>query len=180
MKVTLIRHGETNYNVKQLCSSKVGREVFLSEKGIEQAKLAAEKLKDSSFDIIIVSEMFRTQQTASIINESCGVPIFIDSLLNEHNPGEFEGRSVQEYWASLDSCADKETATPGNSESHKHVKERIHTFLENLKKKKQFSSVLIVTHEAIIRYLIAIVKKLTTEELEKVHIKNCQITTVEI
>ena len=68
MQVYFIRHGQTNYNLLNLCNDVVDKQVSLTEIGKQQAASLANTLKDVHIDKILVSELPRTRQTADIIN----------------------------------------------------------------------------------------------------------------
>ena len=52
MKVFTVRHGQTNYNLKHLCNDDPLVNVFLTDKGKEQSRVVAQKLKEHHFDEI--------------------------------------------------------------------------------------------------------------------------------
>ena len=63
----LIRHGQSIWNAANLFTG--WENVGLSEKGILEAKNAAEKLTNINFDSVFTSELIRAQKTAEIIIE---------------------------------------------------------------------------------------------------------------
>lgn len=70
LELYLIRHGESKGNVprdSEVISVKEAFDPSLTEKGIAQAKLAGEHLKDVDFDVIYSSALQRTVHTASEI-----------------------------------------------------------------------------------------------------------------
>lgn len=178
MKITVVRHGETNYNVKQLCNAKPGEHVYLTPLGVSQAEDAAKKLKNESFDVILVSELFRSEETASIINMYHLRPMFIDDRINDRLSG-MEDQSVNEWVKALELTGDWYNGKVNDGESFNDVKKRVFNFLDELKKKKQFSSVLIVTHMAIFRIIKMYFENLTNEEAWELSIPNCHIETFE-
>jgi alpha-ribazole phosphatase len=66
--IYLVRHGETEWNVKKITQGQ--SESYLTEKGVEQAKETAEKLKDVKFDAIFSSDLNRTYKEFSSGNRS--------------------------------------------------------------------------------------------------------------
>ena len=72
MEIYLLRHGQTDYNVRGLCNDDPARAVNLNSAGIRQAMAAAERLKSTTISRILVSELPRTQHTAAIINRYHG------------------------------------------------------------------------------------------------------------
>ena len=66
MKIYVVRHGQTNWNVKGKIQGK--SDIELNEKGIEQAKELKELIKNYDINLIISSPLKRAKQTAEIIN----------------------------------------------------------------------------------------------------------------
>ena len=99
MKVTFVRHGQTDWN-------RAGRmqgilDIPLNEKGLEQARETARLLKDEQFDAVYLSPLLRTRQTAQIICEGRRVPMIEERRLIERDMGEFEGKSWDEFDSGL-------------------------------------------------------------------------------
>lgn len=119
MKVYLLRHGETEYNVRKQYQG--SRDIPLSAKGREALRRA-----DVSPRTVYVTPLCRTEQTARILfPEARLIPV---PGLREMNFGVFEGRSYlemaddPEYRAWVDSgCEDK---IPGG-ERRKEFCERV-------------------------------------------------------
>ena len=79
MKVTFVRHGQTDWN-------KVGKQqgrmdIPLNATGIEQAHQTAELLKSEPFDRVYSSPLTRARQTAEIICENRDIPIILEPRL---------------------------------------------------------------------------------------------------
>jgi len=67
MKLYIVRHGQTGYNIdNKVCGIS---DVELTSLGKQQAKMASEQLKDISLDMIFASPLQRAHETAKIINE---------------------------------------------------------------------------------------------------------------
>ena len=60
MKIYVIRHGQTDWNVAGKCQGRT--DIELNETGIEQAKQAKEQLKNYNIDQIICSPLKRTRK----------------------------------------------------------------------------------------------------------------------
>ena len=166
MKIYFARHGRTNYNDLNLCNADPSVDVHITATGIEQAKALAEKLKDVPLDCIFTSELKRTQQTAEIVNQFHHIPIEVDSLLNDHRSG-YEGKSTKQLIKATDTAENKWTARFNGGESIEDVKQRVNTFLENLKK-QPYETVLIVSHGWVIHTAVAIIKHISNEEAWKI------------
>ena len=99
MKIYIVRHGQTNHNVKKIYSNE---DEDLNLNGINQANKLKEQIKKIDYDIIISSPLIRAKHTANIINVK-NTDILIDERLTERNPGSLNGISLsatnrEEYW----------------------------------------------------------------------------------
>ena len=88
--IYVIRHGQTELNIRQVLQ---GRSNYpLNEKGIAQAREAAERLREVAFSLVYSSPLIRAVQTAEII--APGVPVTIDERLIEMDYGPYEGMDL--------------------------------------------------------------------------------------
>lgn len=162
MKLYVARHGQTNYNDLGLCNSDPTTDVHLTEVGTKQAENLANKLKDVKIDQIFVSELKRTKQTADIVNQFHDVPVNIDARLNDNRSG-YEDKHFSEYYAALDSSNNKWSVRLNDGESLEDVKERVRSFLDELKA-KSYSSVLVVTSMVIVQAIYGILGNRSNQE----------------
>lgn len=146
MKVYVIRHGQTEWNV--LKKMQGSADIPLNEKGIEQAQKTKSNLENVTFDVIICSPLIRAKQTAEIINKEKNLNIIFDDRLRERDYGEFEGTSknsfnYNDFWAY-----DKNI----RYEKAENVQEffyRVYDFLNEIKNKYSDKNVLIVCHAGV-------------------------------
>lgn len=171
MKLYVARHGQTNYNVLGLCNEDPKKDVHLTPLGIKQSEELAEKLRDKKIDLIIVSELPRTRETAEIVNKYHKAPILVDKRINDRKTG-FEGRPVSEFREAVE--PDPLRLKFGDGESFLEEKERVFSFLEDLKKLGA-NTVLVVTHSEPIQIINGYFRKLSDEEMLDTKIKNCQL-----
>lgn len=168
MKIHFIRHGETNYNVHHICNSDPRKKVYLTELGKRQIEDIREKLKKEKIEIIFVSELPRTKESARIINRDHNVEIKADKRINDRKTG-FEGKSYFDYIEFIEK--DKFNIKPKEGESFQDEKKRVFSFLNDLKKIK-YEIVLVVSHEEIIKIAIGYFEKLSDEEMWNVKVPN--------
>ena len=98
MYLYLVRHGQSVGNEKQLFFGV--RDHPLTELGREQAKQAAEKLKEVSFTRCVSSDLVRAWDTARICAEGRGIEVEADPALREQDMGEFEDLTWEQAKAS--------------------------------------------------------------------------------
>ena len=65
MKIYVVRHGQTDWNVAGKCQGRT--DIELNNTGIEQAKNTKEQLKNYNIDLIICSPLKRAIKTAEIL-----------------------------------------------------------------------------------------------------------------
>ena len=85
-EIYLIRHGETEMNVKGVYYG--WTDCGLSEKGIQQAEDLADILQDVHFDAVISSSLSRAVETAAIVSGHDPDDIIKDDRLRELNFGD--------------------------------------------------------------------------------------------
>ena len=89
----LIRHGQSIWNAANLFTG--WENVGLSQKGILEAKNAAEELTNINLDSVFTSELIRAQKTAEILIEGNSqtkpTSIISDLRLNERHYGDLQG-----------------------------------------------------------------------------------------
>ncbi len=89
--LALVRHGQSLWNLENRFTGWV--DVPLTEKGIEEARAAGERLTGMSFDVAYTSSLIRAQETLRIIMEVAGfeLPVIRDQALNERHYGDLQG-----------------------------------------------------------------------------------------
>lgn len=176
MQLLLMRHGHTQYNELHLCNDDPRVDVHLTAQGIAQAQAAAETLRDVRLDLILVTELPRTQQTAAIINQWHQAPIQVEPRFNDIRSG-FEGQPVDAYFAAVG--RDRFNIRPPGGESLRDFQARVLPALDELRRRQE-QAVLVVTHEETLRVLAAHLRGLADCELESLQFGNCEIIAFDI
>jgi len=92
LRLTLVRHGETEWTEKNLLHGRLDSP--LSMAGKQHAGMAASSLAGVTFDALYTSPLGRAMQTAAILGKSTGLtPIPLDGL-REMDYGWSEGRPM--------------------------------------------------------------------------------------
>ena len=177
MKITLVRHGQTEENYQNIIQGRSRNE--LNEEGIRQCQKLREKLKDVSFQFCYMSPILRTVQTAFILVGD-RVETFPDSRLIERNMGELEGESRDSYDTIKYWNYDLNSSDLG-VESVQEMFQRCQNFLDYVVNKHKGEHILVVTHAAILRVLrhLLLHHKLNGNLLD-IDIYNCYCETFEI
>ncbi len=173
MKLTFIRHGETDHNTKDVIQGRTETEI--NEHGKSQAeavgKLAAEKMAadkqagQTTFSQIICSPRLRAQQTAGIINTHLNLPLEIWEEVGEIDFGSFANKSWTQVAEEANNPNIKEEframnfdLTPFQGESKIQVQSRLQSAIEKLYKEYPNEHIIIVTHAPIIRMTFHLLK----------------------
>lgn len=137
MNLYVLRHGETNYNLKGKFQGRINTD--LNENGIKQLNNTKIKLQNVTFDIVISSPLNRAIQTAKIITD---IKPIIDERIIERSFGMLEGKySIPDYESKLEKY---------NIETYEELCERIYDFLNDiLEKYKTQHNILLVTHACV-------------------------------
>ena len=170
MKIYAVRHGQSENNVMGLNDSDPNKNYSLTLKGIEQAKSTALELKSVKLDIMYSSELERAKETAKIINKYHNNKIILDSRLNDRKTG-FQDKSYDEFFPRLRQSNDVWAAKFNDGESFEEEKQRVFSFLDDLKN-KNYNSLLIASHKEILQIIHSYVHKCSNEEMVKVESPN--------
>jgi alpha-ribazole phosphatase len=158
MKLTLIRHGPTEWNALRRFQGRT--DMPLSAHGEAAARAIAETLHSERFDRIYSSDLVRAAQTARILGESHGADVTLDERLREFDFGSWEGLKWDEivaanpHLAGLGSTAVKQYA-PEGGESFPQVCARVAAFLEDLTQ-QNFRAAAVVTHAGVLHAIFAV------------------------
>lgn len=112
-RLLLVRHGETDWNRAGKFQGQI--DVPLNDNGREQARQAAEFLKDIKLDFAISSSMLRPKETAEIIlKHHGGLQLELRDELREISHGLWEGKFESEIEASYPGLLDEWKTSPEN------------------------------------------------------------------
>ena len=160
-KYWLMRHGESESNVKDIISCKDLNIFGLTEKGVEQVKESALKLKEESqktgsITKIYCSDFRRTKETADIAAEILGInktEIIYDVRLRECDSGDLEGHSGRERTAYFKNEEQRLYSGAGGGESAFEIKKRVAEFMYDIDSLNKNEKVLVITHGLPLRMI---------------------------
>ncbi len=158
MEILLIRHGESTANTERVFSN-TGWRHGLTEKGIEQARYAAEMIIPffGRPGRIYASGLRRANETAAIIAESVSIEMRTMPELAEVSVGVLEGKSDSDSWRLHNSIWDRwflrgdaDARIPGG-ESLREATLRFRGAIRRLEEEEgQDSRIALVTHGGFI------------------------------
>ncbi len=179
MKLLVTRHGQTDWNLAGKVQGKT--DIELNETGLEQAKIAGEKLLNEKIDVIISSPLKRAKKTAEIIRGNRNIPILLDKGIEERSFGEFEGKTREEFdfeeiWNYKLNKQYKDAESVGD------LFTRVQGFLNKIKEEYNDKTVLLVTHGGVTVPIRATLEGIPNgmEVLRNLGIENCEIKRYDI
>jgi broad specificity phosphatase PhoE len=182
MKLIIVRHGETIENANGISMGHI--DGTLSDKGLDQVKKLADRLKNEKIDFIYCSDLGRTKETLKeIIKNHPHVPVVYDELLRERGKGVFENHPQDEHRiAREESGLSRFEFRPEGGESFIDVSVRVKKFVTTLiKNHEPNETILIVTHggwkNAFISYFMNIPYK---NEIFYFAFKNTSVSIFEL
>ena len=138
-----MRHGTTVWNEKGITQGRSNNR--LSRSGVELTQKVAKNFAKEKIDVIYVSPLMRTVQTANIINKFHNVKVIKDDRLTEVDQGIFSGRvfkTLTEEEKKLKSARSEKAGM----ESMEQVGERMKAFCSWLTTSCPYQNVLVITH----------------------------------
>jgi broad specificity phosphatase PhoE len=157
-RVFLVRHGETSLAAEDRFAGST--DVPLGPNGYVQTEKLADRLAQVSFAAVYASPMQRAIETATILARRHGLEVGVRDGLQELNHGHWEGlrrADVESKFPDEYSCwvEDPFTFAPDGGETGVHVVARALPVIREIVVSHSGESVLIVSHKATIRLLIA-------------------------
>jgi probable phosphoglycerate mutase len=98
VRIYIVRHGQTETNKNFVPGTKRPKTEPLNQAGLKQAEQAADFItyRRTLPSLIISSPYVRALQTAKVIQTKLGLPLQEDDDLGEYNPGDWDGKHMDE------------------------------------------------------------------------------------
>ena len=157
MKIYLVRHAESVGNKAGLHQT---AEMTLSDSGLKQAKVVANRLKNRKIDLIYSSTHERARQTAGIIARTLKIPIeYWDRLIEIRNPSQIHNRPINNPEVNKIKELIKKNFAKGDwkysdEETFFELNERVGKVLKHLLLKHKNQNLICVSHASIIKAII--------------------------
>ena len=94
MKLYLIRHGQTDWNIEQRIQGQ--QDIPLNDTGRAQARCLTQAMKEKKLDAIYTSPQIRAYATAGAVAGNRPIPVVALPWLMEINYGDWEGKTAKE------------------------------------------------------------------------------------
>jgi probable phosphoglycerate mutase len=177
--IIFLRHGQAKNNTERILAGRTPG-IPLTEKGIEQAKKAAEFLEHMKISAIYSSPIERAKHTAEIVGTHNSVDVKIDERLIELDMGKFTGMPYEQIFSSHGNVFMKfyngelEIAHNG-VETFDQVKKRVLGIVDHVLDNHPDENVVLVTHMDPIKAMLSTIVDLTAENLFELIIANASL-----
>ena len=183
MKLTVARHGETDYNALGRFTGSA--DIPLNAVGLKQAYELARRLESVEFDVIVSSSLARARRTAEAVNEGRGVPMAVMGEFDESRIGVLEGLTRAEAmerhpesWARL--IANAPDDAPEGGETNRQADARVARGIARLRAEYGGKRVLVVCHGYTARLIHRQANGLSFEAMQSFTLKNCEVAEYEL
>jgi len=179
--VFLVRHGQTRSNVTGFYMGWSNEDV--DEIGHTQARKLSSRLASLPIASVYTSPLQRALTTASIIAEPHGLqPKAIDDFI-EIRLGDWQGLHMDEIkrrWPELwqQSRTDPSELTMPDGESVRQVTERAVRGFQRVLAENQGRYTLMVTHDIIVRVLVAYVLGVSNSIYRRIEVNNASLSVI--
>ena len=183
MRLILVRHGESEWN-------RTGRyqgqeDAPLSGLGLQQAQALANRLRNEKIDAIYASPLQRARKTAEAISQfHPNTPFVEDRALFEIHHGAWQGLLASEVRERYPDLLEEWRTYPTRcqmpgGESFSNILKRTLNFRERVCSQHSEGSVLISTHDVVIKILIADALGMHMDRINRIWVTNASISVVE-
>lgn len=181
-RLYIVRHGQTKWNIESRAQG--SKNIELTEKGREQAKLLAQRIKDYEIDCIYSSDLDRAFDTAMMIGKEKNLQVSKIEGLREMCFGEWEGltndKIKEDYMEHYTIWRNKphQAHIPGGEklvEVQKRGLKAIHEIITNNKNK----NILIVSHGITIKTILLGILDIDLSNLYKIRQDNTCMNLIE-
>lgn len=183
MKLFLIRHGETDWNIKGKIQGNC--DIELNDNGIKQAEELSNKILEDKykFSKIYSSPQRRAVKTAEILSKVTNMEYISIEGLKEINLGEWEGLS----WAEVKEkypkeykewYANRRYTKPPKGESYQDMLQRVLISIYKIIN-ENCDDIVIVTHSAVIMCIQCYLTNTPFDKMMKFKTDNASITEID-
>jgi phosphoserine phosphatase len=183
MRMIIARHGESEWN--RIHRYQGQSDADLSELGVRQAELLAERLRGESLAAIYTSPLKRAARTAqTIATFHPDVPVHTDPALMEIHHGEWQGKYADEVLAQYAEGLEEWRRYPMRSqmpggESFTNVLKRTLEFKERTLAAHADETILVSTHDVVIKILVADVLNMNMDYINCIWLTNGSVSIID-
>ncbi|MBI2086061.1 2,3-diphosphoglycerate-dependent phosphoglycerate mutase [Candidatus Daviesbacteria bacterium] len=185
--LVLVRHGESTWNAKGIWTGIT--DIELTEKGRQEARIAAKVIADINFQAAFVSPLKRSEETLQEMEKIWGVklPRLISEAITERDYGDYTGKNK---WQVKKEIGDEaflklrrswDYPVP-NGESLKQVYQRAVPYYQEqiLPKLKMGKNVVVSAHGNSLRALVKFLDNISDADIANLEIPTGQVIVYSI
>jgi len=181
--ILLVRHGQTNANAGGFYMGWSDED--LNELGYTQARRLSARLTSLPIASIYTSPLRRAYTTAVILAEPHKLELQVLDDLTEIRLGDWQGLHMDEIkrrWPELwqQSRIDPSELTLPNGESYRQVTERAVRVFKMVIEANQGKQAVIVTHEVIVKVLLAHVLGVSNSIYRRIEVDNASLSLIRV
>jgi alpha-ribazole phosphatase len=184
MKLLLVRHGETDWNLARRYQGQ--NMAPLNQKGIQQAEQLGKRLSSEAIEAVYSSDSPRALQTANYIANLYGPALSVqsDSRWQEICFGEWDGLNYEEVEAKWHNevtawYADPVNISPPGGETMLQMSKRVQSALDELKSKHKDEPVLIISHGGVIQVLLCMLLDVELNRYWQFRVAQASLTVIQ-
>ncbi len=184
MRLILVRHGETPWNVTLQYQGQAN--IPLNERGLEQASRAAARLTRYSVTRLYSSDLARAWQTAEVIGATLGLTPVALPELREIDVGQWEGLTPEELYRRFPDHMAEYRRDPARTvrlggESYAQLQARALIALQQIQDHHQHGDIVAaVSHGGTIRALLCHVIGLDLDRFGRMWLDNGSLTELRL
>lgn len=182
MKLYLVRHGQTMWNVQRRMQG--WEDSALTEEGQLQALQHGHLLKRENVDVIYASDLGRVRETVKRIRMQCDAEVQYLKDLRECCMGAWEGQQIEDIKANWPAeyaawRYGDESVSPPEGESLVQLKNRVNQVLKSVVKTSNKLKIAFVTHGLTTRALLDLLLELSETQKRSLRIFNNVVHVVD-
>ncbi|HHY90333.1 MAG TPA: histidine phosphatase family protein [Clostridiales bacterium] len=182
MRLYIVRHGETQWNAEARAQG--SQNVQLTENGINQARLLANRIQHYPIHAIYSSDLDRAYETAKIIGKKINLEVNILNELREMSFGKWEGLTMDEIQQKYHDHYIVWRSTPHQAEIPDgerllDVQTRSLKAVHQLLKRHKDQNILIVSHGVTIKSMILGLMDIELSNFYKIRQDNACLNIIE-
>lgn len=180
-KVYLVRHGESVANTESIYQGQT-YDTPLSKLGEQQVARLAKRFEDVALTFIVASPLRRTFLTADAVAKHKKISVKKEKKILETNHGKWEGKHkdvIEKSWPDIYKKWQKFPSSVRfpDGEHFLETQKRVVEWWGTLNDEK--GDYLVVTHDNIIRILIAKILNMKLNRIWKFHLQPTSVTLIE-
>ena len=183
MKLLLVRHGQTDWNIARRFQGQ--SDIPLNKVGQKQAMTLANRLSKQPIDAIYSSDLQRAMETSKVITQMsvCKPELRSDPRLREINFGDWEGLTYNEIKEKYHDVLvarenDVYKNAPTNGETLEQLTIRVQSMIDELYAKHKDQTVLVVAHGGVLQILLCLALKLNPTMYWQFHLSTASLSEI--